>query len=112
MAPPTASPPPESDASTPLEKGVDAWRVILRIAGALVALAVYAFWAAAGMNTGWTKDKIALKKTDEVTGIEYVEYQDHFLPGLEFLVAGAGIGLAVIAVTFLVRKKSQSAHNL
>ncbi len=104
MASPSASPTPAPDAP-PVENGVDAWRVILRIAGALFALAIFAYWAAAGMNTGWTKDKIALKKTDEVTGSEYIEYQDHFLPGLEFLTLGTGFGLAVIGVTFLVRKK-------
>jgi hypothetical protein len=97
--------PPASHAPTQPEKGTDAWRVLLRILGALFALAIFSYWAAAGMNTGWTKDKIALKKTDEVTGIEYLEYQDHFLPGLEFLTLGVGLGLAMITVTFFLRKK-------
>jgi hypothetical protein len=106
MATTPASPTPASSPVSPPEKGVAGWRVILRIAGALFALVIFSYWAAAGSNNGWTKDKIALKKTDEITGIEYVEYQDHFLPGLEFLIAGTGFGLAVIAVTFFFRKKT------
>ena len=85
--------------------GVAGWRVILRIAGGLFALAIFSYWAAAGANTGWTKDRIEITKTDEFTGIEYKEYQKHFLPGVEFLALGTGFGLAMIAATFFSRKK-------
>jgi len=80
---------------------------MLRFIGALLAVVIFTYWAAAGSNTGWTKDKIDIKKTDEVTGIEYVEYQDHFLPGIEFLALGTGLGLALIGVTFFPSKKTK-----
>jgi hypothetical protein len=80
---------------------------MLRFVGALLAVVVFAYWAAAGSNTGWTKDKLEIKKTDEVTGIEYVEYKNHFLPGIEFLVLGTGFGLALIGITFFPSKKSK-----
>ncbi len=97
MAHTNATPPPPGT--------IPAWRVLLRILGALFALAIFSYWAAAGSNVGWTKDKIEIKKTDEITGIEFTEYQDHFLPGIEFLAAGTGLGLALIGVTFFFRKK-------
>ena len=104
MPDPAASP----DSSHP--SGIAGWRVILRIAGALLALAFFSYWAAAGFNTGWTKDQVAIKKIDEVTGIEFVEYKKHFVPGLEFLVAGVGFGLGVIGVTFLFRKTKSTSR--
>ncbi|ATC63103.1 hypothetical protein CMV30_03545 [Nibricoccus aquaticus] len=108
MAPPFASPTPASSPSSesPPPGSIAAWRIFLRFIGALLAVVIFTYWAAAGANTGFTKDKIALKKTDEVTGIEFVEYQDHFLPGIEFLAAGTGLGLALIAITFF-RKKTK-----
>lgn len=105
MASPSASSTPVS--SSPPPGTIAAWRVLLRILGALFTLAIFSYWAAAGANTGFTKDKIAIKKTDEVTGIEFVEYQDHFLPGIEFLTIGTGLGLALIGITFFFRKKSK-----
>lgn len=108
MVSPSASPTPASPHSSPPAGTIAAWRVMLRIAGALLALAVFAYWAAAGGNRGWTKDQVAITKTDDVTGIEYVEYQKHFLPGVEFLTLGVGAGLALIGVTFFFRKKTKS----
>lgn len=109
MASPSASSTPAP--TSPPSGTVAAWRVLLRILGALFALAIFSYWAAAGANTGWTKDKIATKKTDEITGIEYVEYQDHFLPGIEFLTLGTGLGLALIAITFLPSKKPKHTSS-
>jgi hypothetical protein len=107
MASPSASPtpPPASPSKTPTT--IEGWRIILRIAGALIALGFFSFWAAAGANTGWTKDRIETRKTDEITGIEYSEFQEHFLPGIEFLGLGTGSGLAIIALTFF-RKKTKT----
>lgn len=98
--------PDSSDSSS----GIAGWRIILRIAGALIALAFFSYWAAAGFNTGWTKDQVAIKKIDEVTGIEFVEYKKHFVPGLEFLIAGVGFGLGVVGVTFISRKTKSTSH--
>jgi hypothetical protein len=86
---------------------VPRWRKILRIVGAIIALSVVAYWAASGSNTGWTKDKTAVMKTDEITGIQYAEYQDHFVPGIELLGLGTGFGLALIAISFFPSKKTK-----
>jgi hypothetical protein len=66
--------------------------VILAIAG---ALAVSAAWLALGAHTGWTRMKIETKKVDPVTEIEFIEYRQGFVPGIDFLAAGLG-GCAIL----------------
>jgi len=62
------------------------------------------FWAAAGANCGWTKTRVPTKITDAVTGLEGVQWQSKFVPGVDFLGA-AGVGAAALAsVSFLFRK--------
>lgn len=59
-------------------------------------------WLMAGANRGWTKTSVAIKTPDQVTGIEGVEYQDRFVPGLDFLAATgvAAAGLAGVSLCF------------
>lgn len=80
---------------------IAAWRILLRGFGIILALGVFCYWFAAGQNTGWTKDKIEVHQIDEITGIEYITYQNHFLPGIEFLVIGIGFGLCLSTITFI-----------
>jgi hypothetical protein len=82
-------------------------RLTLRIAGIVIILAVVAYWFAAGANRGWTKNRVAVMKTDEITGIEYPEYEDRFVPGIEFLAAGCVFGALLTGATFFFRKKSK-----
>jgi hypothetical protein len=79
---------------------------VLRVLGAVIVITTISWWIAAGRNTGWTKDQVGVTKTDEITGIEYVEYQKRFVPGAEFAAAGTGLGLALIAATLFSRRKS------
>ncbi len=89
------------------EPTIAAWRVLLRFLGIIIALGVFSHWYAAGKNTGWTKDRIAETQVDEITGIEYVTYKDHFLPGVEILAGGVAFGLLLSAATF-IRLKPKS----
>ena len=70
-------------------------RTLRLIALVLIAGAI-AFWAAAGANRGWTKTRVPKKIVDEVTGLEGVQWQDKFVPGVDFLGA-AVLGAAVLA---------------
>jgi len=66
------------------------------------------FWAAAGANRGWTKTHIPIKTVDAVTGLEGIQWQAEFVPGVDFLGAallGAGV-LAGISL-FVPRKSKQ-----
>jgi hypothetical protein len=82
---------------------------LLRILAVLVALAGLAYWLAAGANTGWTKNRVAKRTVDEVTGIEAVTFEDRFVPGIDFL-GGAAVGAGtLLGLSFLFRKKQKPA---
>lgn len=98
-------PAPDPNPET-LPAGVPAWRIFLRLLGPFIALAAFARWAAAGYNRGWTKNRIETVKVDEITGIEYIEWVDAFIPGIELLGLGVAAGLLLFAVTFVPRRKS------
>jgi len=97
-----------SDTSFP-STGIAAWRVLFRMLAGFIALFCFAFWAAAGWNRGWTRTQIPIKQLDEVTGIEFVTYKQHFMPGVELLGLGLGISLALFAITFIRRSRVQAA---
>jgi hypothetical protein len=67
----------------------------LRTLAVVLALAAGSAWLVTGANQGWTKTSVAIKTVDEVTGLEGVEYQKRFVPGLDFL------GSALLAAGFL-----------
>lgn len=95
---------PSASESPPSTSSIAAWRVLLRMLAGIASLFLFAFWAAAGANRGWTKDQIPVKQIDEVTGIEFVVYKDHFMPGVEFLGVGLLLCIALFAITFIRRK--------
>jgi hypothetical protein len=77
----------------------------LRIFATILAAASIIFWAAAGANRGWTKTSVPTKIVDQVTGIEGVSYEKHFVPGVDFLGA-ALLGAGVLAgASFFFRTK-------
>jgi hypothetical protein len=84
-------------------------RRVLRIVAVLVALGGLIFWLAAGANRGWTKNRVEKRTVDEVTGIEAVNFENRFVPGVDFL-AGMAVGAgALVGVSFLIRRKEKSA---
>lgn len=95
---------PATPESSPTPTGIAAWRVLFRMLGGFLALFCFAFWAAAGWNRGWTKTQIPIKQVDDITGIEFVTYKDHFMPGVELLALGVFFSLTLVAITFIRRK--------
>jgi hypothetical protein len=82
---------------------------LLQILAVLIALAGLGYWLAAGANTGWTKNRVAKRTVDEVTGIEAVTFEDRFVPGIDFL-GGAAVGAGtLLGLSFLFRKKQKPA---
>lgn len=100
-----------SNPRPPASSGVPAWRILFRMLAGIASLFLFAYWAAAGANRGWTKTQIPVKQIDEVTEIEYVVYKDHFMPGVELLGAGLFVCVVLFAVTFVPRKRLPSPHN-
>ena len=86
-------------------------RGICQVSAGVLALAGAVVWLACGANRGWTKTLVPVKVTDEVTGIEGVEYRKHFSPGLDFLGAallGAG---ALAGASLLLRRKHERLNH-
>lgn len=79
---------------------------LLRVVSGLLLVAVVAYWAAAGAHRGWSMNRVPIKKTDDLTGIEYVEYEDRFVPGVEVLAGGVGASVLLFGLSFLFRKRS------
>jgi hypothetical protein len=77
----------------------------LRVLALLIAVGAIAFWAAKGANTGFTKNRVAKKTVDEVTGIEAITYEDRFVPGVEFLGGAMASAGALAGASFLFGKK-------
>jgi hypothetical protein len=81
----------------------------LRILALVLALAAAATWLATGGNRGWTKTSVPVKTVDEITGLEAVNYEKRFVPGLDFLGA-ALLGASLLAGgAFLFRNKQTTA---
>lgn len=77
----------------------------LRILALVLALAAAGTWLATGGNRGWTKTSVPQMTVDEVTGLEAINYERRFLPGLDFL-ATALLGASLLAgASFLFRNK-------
>lgn len=74
---------------------------LLRTAAAIFFAAILIWWAAAGMNPGWTKTSVATMETDPITGIEYPVWKKHFVPGVDLLAAGAGAAALLVALSLL-----------
>ncbi|MGL5020035.1 MAG: hypothetical protein ACRDBP_18010 [Luteolibacter sp.] len=68
------------------------------VLGLFVIIAGASWWALKGAHTGWTKTSVAIEKIDEITEIPYVEYEKRLVPGIEFPIAFAGVGAALLAL--------------
>jgi hypothetical protein len=53
-------------------------------------------------------DQVPVKQTDEVTGLEYVTYEDRYVPGVDFLGLAGGLAAGLFAVSFFVQRKSSN----
>jgi hypothetical protein len=71
----------------------------------LCFLAGNAMWALGGFHKGWTKTSVAVAKTDEITGIEYQEYEKKFIPGVEFPLGGVALTVLFAASSLLIKIK-------
>jgi hypothetical protein len=77
----------------------------LRTIAMILVVGAVGYWAAAGANNGWTKNRVQVKTTDEVTGIEAIAWQETFLPGIDF-IGFAFFGAAVLTgASFFFRNK-------
>lgn len=81
-------------------------RRALRIFAIILVFASAAYWLAAGANLGWTKTSVQLKTVDEVTGLDHIEWQRKFVPGIDFLGATLVAAVVLAGASFAFRDKS------
>lgn len=82
-------------------------RSVWLLLGCIIALTGWAWWYSKGANRGWTKTSVAIEKVDEITEIKYVEYEDRFVPGIEFPAGTTAVGgMFLILGWWQGRKKS------
>lgn len=77
----------------------------LRILALLIVIGAVGFWVSKGAHTGWSQNKVPSKQVDDITGIEYITYEDRFVPGVEWLGTGLGLGAAFFAASFFFRSR-------
>lgn len=94
--------------STPTTSRRPLVRKILRGLAALTAVAIIGFWAAKGAHTGWSQNRVPVNQRDEITGIDYVTYEERFVPGVDTLGLGLGGAAALFALSFFFRSKNQN----
>lgn len=81
-------------------------RRILRYLALFVAVGAVVAWFSLGANRGWTRTSVPIKTVDEVTGIEGVQYQNKFVPGLELLGAALFGATLLAGLSWLFRNHS------
>ena len=79
----------------------------LQILGVVLAIATLSLWLVKGGNTGWTKNRVQVKTVDPITEIEQVEWQDKFVPGLDFLGGGLAVASALLGGSLFIRKTNK-----
>jgi uncharacterized membrane protein YraQ (UPF0718 family) len=82
-------------------------RTFLRLIAAICLAGVIGLWVTLGAEKGWTKTSVPIQKTDEITGIEYPVFENRFVPGLDFLVAGCAGSIFLAAVSFIPTTKKK-----
>jgi len=83
----------------------------LRLGALLLGLATVGFWALRGAHAGWTQTSVTTMRIDEVTGLEYPERTDRFVPGLDFLAGALGLTIGMGAASLWTARRSRSQRT-
>lgn len=75
-------------------------RQALRLLACVILVAGFAFWMKTGAHTGFSKDRVEIEKVDPITQIEYVDYEERFVMGLEYLALSCAAGVGLFGLSF------------
>ena len=81
------------------------FRSILRILALVLILVSTAFWISTGSHIGFSKDRVEIPQVDPITQIEYVDYEERFVMGVEFLALAYVLGFTSYGFSFAFRRK-------
>ena len=80
-------------------------RLVFRILALVLILASTAFWVSTGSHIGFSKDRVEIPQLDPITQIEYIDYEERFVMGVEFLALAYGLGVTSFGISFAFRRK-------
>ena len=86
-------------------------RCAIRLFSLLLLLGAVVWWGGAGARFGWWQTRVGIERTDETTGLSFIEWQERFVPGVETLGLGLLVGGALFVSTFLFRRRLPSQQN-
>jgi hypothetical protein len=81
-------------------------RLILRILALVLILTSTAFWISTGSHTGFSKNRVEVPQVDPITQIEYVDYEERFVLGVEYLALAYGLGVTSFGLSFAYKRKA------
>ena len=83
------------------------FRLILRVLSLVLILTSAAFWISTGSHTGFSKDRVEIPQVDPITQIEYVDYEERFVLGVEYLALACGLGVTSFGLSFAFRRNAK-----
>lgn len=86
-------------------------RLALSLIAAFCLVFSIVYWVNKGAHTGWSMDRVPIEQLDEITGIEYITYDDRFVPGIEWLGVGIGIATLFFATSLFFRSKPTHSNS-
>lgn len=86
-------------------------RPLLLFFAVVALLGPLAWWAATGAHRGWSMNRVPVAQIDEITEIEYITYEERFVPGVDTLLIGGVASLALIGGSFFFRSSSSASSH-
>ncbi len=83
----------------------------LIVSGILITVAAIGLWASGGFHTGWSQDKVPVQKVDPITEIEYTEYEDRYVAGIEVLIGGIIFGDVLLLGGIFLNRRSKKQNS-
>ena len=79
------------------------WGLLLSL---FVLLSTVGLWVGTGAHMGWSQNRVAVVQVDPITELEFTEYEEKFVAGIEVLGGGLAVsfGLGMISLFFGNRK--------
>jgi len=82
-------------------------RLILRLVSAFCLVFGIVYWSGKGAHTGWSMDHVPTPQVDEITGIEFITYEERFVPGIEWLGGAVGLAILFFGLSLFFRTKEK-----
>ena len=83
------------------------FRLILRILAFVLIMASIVFWTSTGSHIGFSKDRVEIQQVDPITQIQYVDYEERFVMGVEYLALTCGLGIISFGFSFAFKLKAK-----